>query len=110
MRATQNWTPDRIAACAAHVQFIELRHNETGKRQLGVNLNGASASMLSGIRRAPIFRCSVMRDETHWFAGLQVLTGIDVVEEVGFATAYDEEIEFRLDTENWLLWITSVGK
>jgi hypothetical protein len=52
----------------------------------------------------------VRRDETHWFAGLQVLTGIDVVEEVGFATAYDEEIEFRLDTENWLLWITSVGK
>jgi hypothetical protein len=62
-------------------KFIELRHNSTGKRLFGVNLNG-----------------------------LQVLTGIDLVEEVGFATVHDEEIEFRLDTENWLLWVTSVGK
>eukprot|EP01048_Picozoa_sp_COSAG05_P016002 COSAG05_NODE_2004_length_3719_cov_28.261393_1_plen_349_part_00 len=63
------------------LKFVELRHNATGKRLFGINLNG-----------------------------LQVLTGIDLVEEVGFAHVYDEEIEFKLDTENWLLWVTSVGK
>ena len=31
------------------------------------------------------------------------------MEEVGFGHVYDESIELRLDTENFLLWVTSVG-
>jgi hypothetical protein len=62
-------------------KFIETRHHSSGERVFGINLHG-----------------------------LQVLTGIDPVAEAGFATVYDEEIEFRLDTENWQLWVTSVGK
>lgn len=63
------------------LKFIELRYNQTGKRQFDINLNG-----------------------------LPVLTGIDIVEEVGKAMAYDEDIEFRVEPMSMLLWVTSVGK
>eukprot|EP01052_Picozoa_sp_SAG31_P032489 SAG31_NODE_3569_length_4116_cov_652.723923_1_plen_563_part_00 len=63
------------------LKFVELRYNQTGKRQFDVNLNG-----------------------------LPVLTGIDIVEEVGKSVAYDEDIEFRVEPMSMLLWVTSVGK
>eukprot|EP01051_Picozoa_sp_SAG22_P000256 SAG22_NODE_5_length_41775_cov_111.520971_19_plen_895_part_00 len=63
------------------LKFVEPRYNQTGKRQFDINLNG-----------------------------LPVLTGIDIVEEVGKAVAYDEDIEFRVEPMSMLLWVTSVGK
>jgi hypothetical protein len=62
------------------LKFVEVTHNNTGKRVFGINLNG-----------------------------LQVLTGIDIVEEAGFAHAYDVDIEFLVDIRSMLMWVTDVG-
>jgi hypothetical protein len=41
--------------------------------------------------------------------GLHVLRDIDVFSMVGWATAYDEHIEFRIDPDHYAIWVTSVG-
>jgi hypothetical protein len=59
---------------------VEVQFNATGRRMFGVNLNG-----------------------------LHVLRDIDVFSMVGWATAYDEHIEFRIDPDHYAIWVTSVG-
>ena len=62
------------------LKFVEVQFNATGRRMFGVNLNG-----------------------------LHVLRDIDVFSMVGWATAYDEQIEFRIDPDHYAIWVTSVG-
>ena len=62
------------------LKFVEVQFNATGRRMFGVNLNG-----------------------------LHVLRDIDVFSMVGWATAYDEHIEFRIDPDHYAIWVTSVG-
>jgi hypothetical protein len=62
------------------LKFVEVQFNATGKRMFGVNLNG-----------------------------LHVLRDIDVFSMVGYGTAYDEHIEFKIDPDHYAIWVTSVG-
>ena len=68
------------ANAGSSLQFVEVQFNATGKRMFGVNLNG-----------------------------LHVLRDIDVFSMVGYGTAYDEHIEFKIDPDHYAIWVTSVG-